>query len=126
MTKPFININLNLKTLYYRSLRQHKLLTHTAYVAKNKLSRCETYCHFIIQSEIHNYNTRQALDLHKSPTNSLLANNTIRTQGPIIWNTLNPYIKTCRSLASFKISLKKHILGQYNSEVTNVKYASIV
>ena len=61
------------------------------------------------------------IDLHISPTNSLLANNTIRTQGPIIWNwnTLNHNIKTCRSLASFKNSLKKHILGQYNSEVTN-------
>ena len=55
--------------------------------------------------------------------NSLLVNNTIHTQGPIIWNTLNPNIETCRSIASLKKTLK-NTSSQYNSEVT--KYASIV
>ena len=48
---------------------------------------------FTTQSEIHNYNTRQVLNLHIAPTNTQLAKNTIKTQGPLIWNTLNTHIK---------------------------------
>ena len=33
-----------------------------------------------VQSDIHNYNTRQALDLHIDPTNTEIAENTIKTQ----------------------------------------------
>ena len=44
---------------------------------------------FTVQSNIYNYNTRQALDLHIDPTNTKLAKNTIKTQGPMIWNSIN-------------------------------------
>ena len=80
---------------------------------------------FTVQSHIHNYNTRQALDLHIDPTNTKLAKNTIKTQGPMIWNSINKTIKNCRSLVSFKNSLKKYILGQYESNVTTNKYATL-
>ena len=58
---------------------------------------------FTNQSDIHRYHTRQAQDLH---TNISLAKNTMMTQGPIIWNTLNKSIKNCSSLARFKNKLK--------------------
>ena len=58
------------------------------------------------QSEIHNYNTRQLLNLHIAPTNTQLAKKTIKTQGPLIWNTLNTSIKNPASLGQFKKSLK--------------------
>ena len=61
---------------------------------------------FTVQSDIHSYNTRQALDLHIDSTNTKLAENTIKIQGPIIWNSINKATKNCRSLASFKKSLK--------------------
>ena len=79
---------------------------------------------FTVQSDIHNYNTRQALDLHIDPTNTKLAKYTIKTQGPMIWNSINKTIKNCRSLVSFKNSLKK-ILAQYESNVTTNKYATL-
>ena len=63
---------------------------------------------FTTQSEIHNYNTRQVLNLHIVPSNTQLAKNTIKTQGPLIWNTLNTHIKNSASLGQFKKSLKKH------------------
>ena len=62
---------------------------------------------FTNQSDIHRYHTRQAQDLHIALTNTLLVKNTKKTQGPIIWNTLNKYIKNCSSLAIFKNKLKK-------------------
>ena len=81
---------------------------------------------FTTQSEIHNYNTRQVLNLHIVPTNTQLAKNTIKTQGPLIWNTLNTHIKNSASLDQFKKSLKKHILNQYTSEIYNNEYASLM
>ena len=81
---------------------------------------------FTTQSEIHNYNTRQAFNLHIAPTNTQLANNTIKIQGPLIWNTMNISIKNCASLGIFKKSLKKHIFDQYTSEIYNNEYASIM
>ena len=80
---------------------------------------------FAVQSDIHSYNTRQALDIHIDSTNTKLAENTIKIQGPIIWNSINKSTKNCRSLASFKKSLKKQILAQYNSNVTTNKYAPL-
>ena len=80
---------------------------------------------FAFQSDIHSYNTRQALDLHIDSTNTKLAENTIKTQGQIIWNSINKTTKNCRSLASFKKSLKKQIFAQYNSNVTTNKYAAL-
>ena len=49
---------------------------------------------FTTQSEIHNYSTRQVLNLHIAPTNTQLAKNTrpLKIQGPLIWNTLNTSI----------------------------------
>ena len=80
---------------------------------------------FAVQSDIHSYNTRQALDLHIDSTNTKLAENTIKIQGPIIWNSIHKTTKNCGSLASFKKSLKKQILAQYNSNVTTNKYAPL-
>ena len=48
---------------------------------------------FTNQSDIHRYHTRQAQDIHIAPTNISLTKNTMKTQGPIIWNTLNKSIK---------------------------------
>ena len=57
---------------------------------------------FTVQSDIHNYNTRQAIDLHIDPTNTILAKNTIKAQGPMISNSINKTIKNFRSLVSLK------------------------
>ena len=45
--------------------------------------------------------------LHVDPTNTKLAQNNIKTQGPLTWNKLNIKIKNSPSLASFKTNLKK-------------------
>ena len=54
---------------------------------------------------------------------SLLAQNNIKTQGPLTWNKLNIKIKNSPSLASFKTNLKKHILDQYEFSTIDTKYA---
>ena len=78
--------------------------------------------HFPTQANVHDYYTRQANDLHVDPTNTKLAQNNIKTQGPLTWNKLNIKIKNSPSLASFKTNLKKHILDQYEFSTIDTKY----
>ena len=70
------------------------------------------------------YNTRQALDLHIDPTNTKLTTNPMKTQGPIVWNSINKTIKNCHSLVSYKNSLKNLFLPN-ESNVTPNKYATL-
>ena len=76
------------------------------------------------QANIHDYCTRQANNLHVDSTNTKLAQNNIKTQGPLTWNKLNIKIRNSPSLASFKTNLKKNILDQYDSSTIDTKYAS--
>ena len=71
--------------------------------------------HSPTQANIHDYNTRQANDLHVDPTNTKLAQNNIKTQGPLTWNKLNIKIKNSPSLASFKTNLKNTFLINVSS-----------
>lgn len=69
---------------------------------------------FISNASIHNYNTRHTSDFHVKPTSTLLARNTIKTQGALLWNSLHSPIKMSPSLAVFKRSLKNQIVNQYS------------
>ena len=80
---------------------------------------------FTNQYDVHNYPTRHASDLHIALTHSKLAENTIRIQGPLIWNHMNINLKNCKSLAIFKKRLNNYINAQYQSEIYNNEYASI-
>ena len=72
----------------------------------------------------YDYNTRQANDLHVDPTNTKLAQNNIKTQGPLTWNKLNIKIKIVLPLLHLKLILiKKHILDQYEFSTIVTKYA---
>ena len=116
----FSTRNLKIHDIYIYQLAIH-MFRHHYKLIPNDLPNNE----FIIQASIHHYNTRQALDLHIDPTKSVLASNTIKTQGPKLWNSINPKFKTCRSLSSFKKNIKTHITTQYDSVTSNIEYASI-
>ena len=47
---------------------------------------------FTVKSDIHNYITRQAFNLHIDPTNTNLAKNIFKPQGTMIWNSINKII----------------------------------
>ena len=116
---------ISLKKLKIRDMYTYQLAIHMYRYNHNLLPPNLPDIQFTNLSDIHNYCTRQAQNLHIISTNTSLARNTMKTQGPIIWNTLNKSVKNCSSLAIFKSKLKKHILDQYNSELTNNEYASI-
>ena len=114
---------ISLKKLKIFDIYSYQLATHMYRYHHDLLPPGLPNNHFPTQANIHDYNTRQANDLHVDPTNTKLAQNNIKTQGPLTWNKLNIKIKNSPSLASFKTNLKKHILDQYEFSTIDTKYA---
>ena len=106
---------ISLKTLKIHDIYTYQLAIHMYRYHHDLLPRGLPNCHFITQADIHGHNTRQASNLHVDQTKTKLAQNNIKTQGPIIWNNLDVNIKNCASLPSFKTNLKKSFITQYIS-----------
>ena len=120
-------------TPLFLSLKKIKSLT---FIFNNLQSTCTgtTMTYFLMGSQIINslYNPIFITIILGRPLTFIsiqlilnLLKNTIKTQGPMIWNSVNKTIKNCRSLVSFKNSLKNIILAQYESNVTTNKYATL-
>ena len=80
---------LYLNKLKIRYIYTYQLAVHMYRYHHNLLPPGLPNNNFAVQSDIHSYNTRQALDLHIDSTNTKLAENTIKIQGPIIWNSIS-------------------------------------
>ena len=61
-------------------------------------------------SEIHSYCTRQVDDYFVPPWRLDIRKRSPSVQAPLIWNELPLSLKTCKTLANFKICLKKHLV----------------
>ena len=66
---------------------------------------------FNFNLEFHNYNTRQSKQLHVSRGRLNIRRRTIGYNGVFIWNELMKFISINCSLHSFKLRLKRYILG---------------
>ena len=66
-------------------------------------------------SNLHSYPTRHASDYHLNNPKLIVAQRSIRHHGPDVWNNLPDHVKASASLYSFKSTMKKHLLSQYNS-----------
>ena len=70
--------------------------------------------YFRVTKDIHSYRTR-SVDLYR-PHNfsSDLARNTIKTQGPVLWNSIDISIRNSVTINSFKYKYKHFLISQYN------------
>ena len=66
---------------------------------------------FVRNSQIHNYDTRSRSKYHVPAFKLDTMKLTIRVKGVYIWNFVNDNVDAFCSLASFKISLRKFLLG---------------
>ena len=65
--------------------------------------------------QVHSHETRHALDFYIDPTKTKLAENTIKTQGALFWNSLDVSLKNSPSISSFKTNLKRRLVSCYDS-----------
>ena len=57
--------------------------------------------------------------------NTSQAQRSMKYQGPLIWKALDAYLKTCKTLQSFKTKLKNLLLQKYDQE-TSLNITTIV
>ena len=70
--------------------------------------------YFTKRSDIHNYKTRHASDLNMTKNMKAFSDHSIRTTGPIFWNSLHKSIKDAKKLKHFRYQLKQSLLSNYN------------
>ena len=72
-------------------------------------------CNMFFQTneQIHHHDTRGKSNVHLISHNTTMSSFSIRVQGPLFWNSLDPLIKQCKSLNSFKNTFKQHLLSLY-------------
>ena len=73
---------------------------------------------FIKNQEIHNYPTRQSNHFHPPRTRTVTLQKTFIYTGPILWNSLNPALKSTPTLNTFKRKLKNFFLNTYDNHDT--------
>ena len=80
-------------------------------VSNNVLSEV-FHNHFTLNCSIHNYNTRNAKNIHTPLNRISKTQSSIFYHGPILWNTLPPTLKSSKTLRQFKRLYKKHIFDE--------------
>jgi len=68
---------------------------------------------FNTNRDIHTYNTRHRNDPIIIRRNFSLLNKSFLCKGPLLWSGLNPVIKNCKTLVSFKRNIKKSKIRSY-------------
>ena len=69
--------------------------------------------YFVKHVDVHNYHTRNANNYSLSKNKKAFSDRTIRSSGPILWNSLNENIKQSKSAMHFKNKLKAELLMAY-------------
>ena len=65
--------------------------------------------------QVHSHETRHALDFYIDPIKTKLAENTIKTQGALFWNSLDGSLKNSPSVSFLKQISNDVLLGCYDS-----------
>ena len=63
--------------------------------------------------DIHNYNMRQAQDIHIQQANTQKLYKSIIYQGPDLWSKLDADLKNKISIKTFNYKVKQMLLGSY-------------
>ena len=68
---------------------------------------------FSKQAECHKYLTRNANDYTLTRYKKVFSDQTVRTSGPILWNSLHQNLKMSKTVKHFRNQLKNYLISQY-------------
>ena len=68
---------------------------------------------FMTRSQIHDYQTRYKDNYNQTKNARLFSDRSIRTYGPILWNSLDDVTKNSNSIKHFKNQYKKYLISIY-------------
>ena len=69
--------------------------------------------YFKKRSEIHDYPTRHVNDLNLTNNKKLFSDHSIRTNGPILWNSLSKTLKESQTIRYFRNQFKQKLIQAY-------------
>ena len=69
--------------------------------------------YFTKRSDIHCYQTRHVNDLNLTYNKKAFSDHSIRTSGPILWNSLEKTQRTSKSIKHFRNQLKQKLISNY-------------
>jgi hypothetical protein len=87
------------------------------YKITNTLSPGSEIYNFHSNSLIHSHNTRHKSNIHVEYCRTKYRQNTVRFQGPKLWNSLPMQLKSVRTIFAFKNKIKKLLIS---NEITTV------
>ena len=102
-----------LKTLKVQDINQLQVALFM-FKLKNNLLPSPFHDLFTLNKSIHDYPTRNSQNYHLMNPKLIIAQKSIRHNGPDIWNALPDSIKSCKTLYSFKATIKRQLLSEYN------------
>jgi len=68
---------------------------------------------FILNQQVHNYNTRHSNNIHEIRCNTTTRKNTVRYLGTSLWNSLPLALKIKTSVSCFRYTYKKMLQSAY-------------
>ena len=68
---------------------------------------------FSKQAECHKYLTRNANDYTLTRNKKVFSDQTVKTSGPILWNSLHQNLKMSKTVKHFRNQLKNYLISQY-------------
>ena len=69
--------------------------------------------YFKKRSDIHKYQTRHTNDLQLTNNKKTFSDQCIRTNGPVLWNSLPEKIRKSKTVKHFRIQFKRHLIQAY-------------
>jgi hypothetical protein len=82
------------------------------YVANELPDSFDNY--FVKRSEIHNYHTRNSSKYNQTRNKKVFTDKSIRTTGPLSWNSLDDNMKAANSTKHFRKKYKLHLISFYD------------
>ena len=86
------------------------------YKLNNNLLPCTFNDYFTVNSNIHNYNTRDAQNLHLPLNRTSCSQSSIVYNGPVLWNNLQTSVKHSKTVRQFKRLYKQYLIDVINAQ----------
>ena len=69
--------------------------------------------YFTKRSDIHGYKTRHVNDLNLTKNKKHFSDHSVRTTGPILWNSIDKKLKNSKTVKQFRNQYKKTLISNY-------------
>ena len=104
-------IRLSILNVY--EVHKYQLLSHIFCISNNLIKNVYSQQCYKLNSDVHQYNTRQRNNLNIPKCRTMIKQNTISFQGPKLWNALPMDVRSSSSLNIFRKRIRILMSSDY-------------